>query len=148
MRPLDAIDQRLLRELRENARLPLARLSALVHLSRNAVRQRMDRLERDGHIRGYTIVEREPEQESTLTAYLLIDRFDRLRGSEVIALLQEIPEVVLCHVVAGDFDLIARVEAPSPQRMQAVWQEIAQHPGVRDTTTALALSTAIGRIKA
>ena len=52
---LDEIDQKILKELEENSRLPIAKIAHRVSLSRNAVRQRIDRLERDKIITGYTI---------------------------------------------------------------------------------------------
>lgn len=52
---IDPIDERILEELRHDARLPTAELARRVNLSRNAVRQRIERLEREGSIAGYTI---------------------------------------------------------------------------------------------
>lgn len=144
-KPLDRIDAQLVEELRANARTPLATLGVRVHLSRNAVRQRIERLERDGYIGGYTIVEGERAGAPTTNAYLLVYRVDRMRGDDVIAFLRGVPEIVLCDVLSGDFDLLIRVEAESAQRVQRIWQEIANHPGVRDTTTALSLSTEFSR---
>ncbi|TDD31581.1 AsnC family transcriptional regulator, partial [Saccharopolyspora elongata] len=53
---MDAIDEKIIAELSRNARISHAELAHRVLLSRNAVRQRIERLERQGHIRGYTIV--------------------------------------------------------------------------------------------
>lgn len=55
-RILDRADERILAELTRNARIPHAELAEKVNLSRNAVRQRIERLERDSLILGYTIV--------------------------------------------------------------------------------------------
>lgn len=142
----DDIDRALLTALRANARTSLAGLGETVRLSRNAVRQRIERLERDGYIRGYTIVEAGAGgAEETVAATLLIDRADRLRGGEVIAALNGIPEVVQCDVVSGQLDLVVRVEAADPGRIREIWQQIADLPGVRDITTALTLRRAIDR---
>ena len=145
-RALDALDQQILAVLRRNARIPLAALSERVHLSRNAVRQRIERLERDGFIHGYTIIEHEQHTAPVVSANLLVYRVDRMRGADVIASLRLIPEVVLCDVLSGEFDLFIRIEAGSVERVQAIWQQISNHPGVRDITTALTLATEIRRI--
>ena len=144
-RTLDEIDLRILEELRVNARTSHAQLGEVVRLSRNAVRQRIERLERDGRILGYTIVETVPDRAARVSATLLIDRVDRMRGADVITVLRTIPEIVRCDVVAGELDLIARIEAPDPGRIQEIWRQVAQLPGVRDITTAMALSTVIDR---
>lgn len=146
-RALDSIDNRILKELRSNARISHARLGELVRLSRNAVRQRVDRLERDGQIRGYTIVEGSALTASPARATLLVDRVDRMRGAGVIAALRDIAEVVQCDVVAGQLDLVVRIEAPDTARITEVWRQIADLPGVRDITTALSLSTVIDRVR-
>src|SRR4051794_33068596 len=116
---LDQIDQSILAELTRNARISHAELASKVLLSRNAVRQRIDRMERKGFIQGYTIVSGPPGQ-GPVSAFLMVYRKDRVRGSDVIAVLQSIPEVVLCDVVSGDFDLLVRVEARSLERIQDI----------------------------
>src|SRR5215218_487607 len=141
---LDQIDQRILSELMKNARVSHAQLASKVLLSRNAVRQRIDRMERQGYIQGYTIVSGTPDQ-GAVSAFFMIYRKDRVRGSDVIAVLQSIPEVVLCDVVSGDFDLLVRVEARSLERIQDIWEQIAAIPGVADTVTAMTLSSLIRR---
>lgn len=144
-RNLDPIDTRILAELRANARISHARLGELVQLSRNAVRQRIERLERDGFIRGYTILEGLSDPAVRVSATLLVYRVDRMRGADVIVALRTIPEVVQCDVVAGELDLVVRVEASSPVRIQQIWKQVADLPGVRDITTAMSLSTVIDR---
>ncbi len=54
-RILDPLDEHIIAQLQLNARAAHAELAAKVNLSRNAVRQRIERLERDGVIQGYTI---------------------------------------------------------------------------------------------
>ncbi|WP_115787655.1 Lrp/AsnC family transcriptional regulator [Arthrobacter silvisoli] len=141
---LDQIDHRILEELTRNARISHAELAAKVLLSRNAVRQRIDRMERHGQIQGYTVVSGSPGQ-APVAGYLMIYRNDRVRGSDVVVALQAIPEVVFCDVVSGDFDLIVRLEARSLERIQEIWERIAALPGVKDTVTAMSLSNYVSR---
>src|SRR3954465_5451406 len=54
MRPLDDIDHKILVLMRENSRRTLADIGGQVSLSVAAVKRRVQRLERDGVIRGYT----------------------------------------------------------------------------------------------
>jgi DNA-binding Lrp family transcriptional regulator len=145
-RILDQADERILAELTRNARIPHAELATKVNLSRNAVRQRIDRLERDGLIRGYTIVAGDGRPApSTVAAMMFVYRHDRMRGGDVIQALRRLPEVVSCDVMSGEFDLVVRVEAVEADRLREIWQEISALPGVRDTLTAFALSAVIRR---
>src|ERR687893_1159767 len=55
-RAMDDIDRRIVALLRENARRSFKDIGDGVHLTAPAVKRRVDRLERDGVIRGYTTV--------------------------------------------------------------------------------------------
>ena len=141
----DKLDERIVGELTRNARITHAELAGRVHLSRNAVRQRIRRLERDGIIQGYTIIARPGGDRKSLAALIFVYRQDRMRGADVIQALRGIPEVIACDVVSGEFDLIVRVESPDSDRIRQIWEGIARLPGVRDTVTAFMLSPVIRR---
>ncbi|TGR65715.1 Lrp/AsnC family transcriptional regulator [bacterium M00.F.Ca.ET.194.01.1.1] len=144
MKSIDRIDDQLLAELKANARISHADLSAKVNLSRNAVRVRIERLEREGFIRGYTIITGDGQTSQNITtALMFVYRHDRMRGGDVLHALRKIPEVAACDVMTGDFDLLVRVEAVGADRIRQIWQEIADMPGVKDTLTAFALSSII-----
>jgi Lrp/AsnC family leucine-responsive transcriptional regulator len=142
---VDAIDEKIIAELTRNARISYAQLAAKVLLSRNAVRQRIERLERQGHIAGYTIVRAGDDTGDVVSALVLVYRQDRMRGGDVLAGIKRIPEIVICEILSGDFDIMVRVEAASLERVRAIWEDIARMPGVRDTVTALTLSTVVNR---
>lgn len=145
-RLLDRADDRILSELARNARIPHAELAEKINLSRNAVRQRIERLERSGIIQAYTIVTGDGRGGgATIVAMMFVYRHDRMRGGDVIQALKSIPEVVSCDVMSGEFDLVVRVEAGTADRIREIWQAISAVSGVRDTVTAFALSSMIKR---
>ncbi|TAU37714.1 Lrp/AsnC family transcriptional regulator [Rhizobium leguminosarum] len=141
---LDRTDEQIVAALKANARASHAELSAKVNLSRNAVRVRIERLEREGFIKGYTIVTGDgATSQNVTTALVFVYRHDRMRGGDVIQALRKIPEVVACDVMTGDFDLLVRVESSKADRITQIWHLIAEMPGVRDTLTSFALSSVI-----
>ncbi|AEJ11246.1 MULTISPECIES: Lrp/AsnC family transcriptional regulator [Pseudomonas] len=143
-RILDPLDERILAELTANARIAHAELGLKVNLSRNAVRQRIERLERDGAIQGYTLRIGEGRRPTSLiNAVIFVYRYDRMRGEAVLDALRQIPEVIQCEVLSGEFDLLLRVEASSPERVHHVWKEIAAMPGVENTVTSFVLASVI-----
>ena len=143
---LDEIDRRILAELADDARIPLFTLAARVHLSRNAVRQRIERMERDGVIAGYTLVRGRADGDARpVSAVLFVYRVDRMRGGQVLAELAAIPEVVRCDILAGEFDLLVTVQADSMDRVGDVWERIAALPDVANTVTSVSLTTVIDR---
>jgi DNA-binding Lrp family transcriptional regulator len=145
---VDTIDQQIITELTRNARISYAELAGKVLLSRNAVRQRIERLERRGHIAGYTIVRAGDDTGDVVSALVLVYRQDRMRGGDVLAALKRIPEVAICEILSGDFDLMVRLEASSLERLRGIWEDIARMAGVRDTVTALTLSSVVNRSRA
>lgn len=142
----DEIDEQILAELTKNARIPLISLGERVRLSRNAVRQRIERMERDGVIDGYTVVRGSRLADGGIvSAVLFVYRNDRMRGAAVLAALAAIPEVTRCDILSGDTDLLVRVHARSVERVREIWEQIAALPGVENTVTSLSLSTVIHR---
>lgn len=141
---LDDIDQQLLAVLTADARMPMVALAGKVHLSRNAVRQRIERMERDGVIAGYSVI-RGSASRPHVTAMVMVYRVDRMRDDRVIAALRGIPEVTRCDVLSGAYDLFVTLEADSMDRVGQIWEQIAALPGVADTVTAVSLSRAIDR---
>ncbi|GAB2816697.1 Lrp/AsnC family transcriptional regulator [Lentzea nigeriaca] len=144
---MDDVDEKIIAELTRNARISHAELAGRVLLSRNAVRQRIERLERQGHIAGYTIVRAGDHSGDVVSALVLVYRQDRMRGGDVLAALKRIPEVVICEVLSGDFDIMVRLEAATLQRLRDIWEDIAHMSGVRDTVTALTLSAVVNRTR-
>ena len=53
MRSLDEVDKKILNQLRQNGRISLKELSAEVFLTMPAVSARIEKLEREGYIKGY-----------------------------------------------------------------------------------------------
>ena len=137
---LDSFDADILEELRKNGRLSHSDLAKRVNLSRNAVRLRVERLEQDGFILGYTIIQDVPN-DRRIIAMIHVFRHDRTRGGGVMALIKTFPEVSHCDVMSGDLDIVLRVEAKSVGRVQEIWDEISRSEDVSNTVTSFALST-------
>lgn len=143
-RLLDPQDERILAELTADAKIAHAELGIKVNLSRNAVRQRIERMERDGVIRGYTVRVGEGLKPSApISAIIFVYRYDRMRGDDVVRGVKGIPEVTMCEVMSGEFDLMVRIEAAHPERVHAVWKMIAAMSGVENTVTTFVLSKLI-----
>lgn len=141
---LDPIDERILEELRLDARLPTAELARRVSLSRNAVRQRIERLEREGSIAGYTIsLGPDVDQGARTSAFMMIYRRDRMRGADVLAAIKAIPEVRSCHIVSGEADVLVEIAADSQERINAIWSQLSGMAGVVDTKTWIVLSPVV-----
>ena len=141
---MDGIDERLISALRENGRAPTAELARLVGRSRTSVQSRIERLEREGVIIGYS-VRLAPEHDlGAVRAHVMI-KVGPKEARAVIAALQAIPQVRVLHSVSGDADLIAVAAAASVAEMDAVIDRIGVLDGVERTTSSIILSTKFER---
>lgn len=70
--PVDSVDYKILNMLRQNARTPLRELARAVGLSPSGVRKRVERLTREGVIRGYTVVLDHRRLGGGLTAFVSV----------------------------------------------------------------------------
>lgn len=139
---LDQYDRQILVELSRNARLPTQTIANRIGLSRSAVSLRIQRLERDGTIAGYTLKRALPLKQNFVSIFM-IQRRDRMRGSDVLAYLRRTPEVRGCWVLSGELDVLAVVRAASQERLSEIWRNISHLSGARDTVTAMALETIV-----
>jgi Lrp/AsnC family transcriptional regulator, leucine-responsive regulatory protein len=107
---MDEIDQHLLSELRKDARASTVDLARRIGLSRSATQDRIARLERDGSIAGYTI--REPDGAGRQSAHVFLNLANGATCASAAPLLRTVAGVAEIYSVAGDIDLIVRLEAP------------------------------------
>ena len=103
---MDEIDRKILRLLRDDARAPLKTIAAEVGLARSSVRQRIDRLEREGAILGYRAeIAREATGDGAIRAFLLL-RLHRTPATEALRGIAALPAVRRFFSVTGDLDLV------------------------------------------
>ena len=141
---LDKNDHALLALLRENARASTAELARRLDLSRTTVQSRLERLERQRVVAGYTIVVPDELEAALVRAHVLITVAPR-QSAAIEAALRKIAEVRVLHSVSGPFDLIAIVAAQSIGELDALIDRIGALEGVERTTSAIVLSTRIER---
>ncbi|MBB5153489.1 Lrp/AsnC family transcriptional regulator [Saccharopolyspora phatthalungensis] len=139
---LDALDARLLLLLSDEPRLGVLECSRRLGVARGTVQARMDRLAQRGILLGFP-----PELDLAamgygLTAFgvLEIAQGRRALVAERLAAIDEVCEV---HATTGQGDLFVRMVARSNADLQRVIDEVVGVPGVRRTSTSIALSTPV-----
>ena len=141
---IDAIDEKLIAALRDNGRASTADLARRVGRSRTTVQSRIERLERDGVIVGYTARLAPDHAHGAVRVHVML-KIGPKEARAVEAGLRAIPEVRLLHSVSGDFDMIAVAATSTVAQMDAVLDRIGQLPGVERTTSSIILSTKFDR---
>jgi DNA-binding Lrp family transcriptional regulator len=137
---IDAIDEKLIAALRDNGRASTADLARRVGRSRTTVQSRIERLERNGVIVGYTARLAPDHAHGAVRVHVML-KIGPKEARAVEAGLRAIPEVRLLHSVSGDFDMIAIAATSTVAQMDAVLDRIGQLPGVERTTSSIILST-------
>jgi DNA-binding Lrp family transcriptional regulator len=141
---MDAIDEKLLAALRENARSSTAELARLVGRSRTSVQSRIDRLEKQGIILGYGVRLAPEHSIGAVRAHVMI-KVGPKEARAVTAALRTIDAVRVLHSVSGDADLIAVAVTATVADMDQVIDRIGQLEGVARTTSSIILSTKFER---
>ena len=141
---ITASDQQLLSVLRENARASTAEIARRLQLSRTTVQSRIERLERDGVIAGYTVRVADEAERGHLRAHIMITVLPR-RMASVAEALRGMPEVRTLHSVSGPFDLVALGVVPGVEEMDELTDRIGAIDGVERTTSSIILSAKFER---
>jgi DNA-binding Lrp family transcriptional regulator len=141
---MDAIDEKLIVALRENARAPTAQLARLVGRSRTSVQSRIERMEKRGVIVGYGVRVAPEHGMGAVRAHVMI-KVGPKEARAVTAALRSIDQVRVLHSVSGDVDLIAVAMAASVDEMDQVIDRIGALDGVERTTSSIILSTKFER---
>lgn len=110
---LDAIDQRILRELKRDGRISNVALAERVGLSPSACLRRVQELERTGVIRGYRAVIDPERMGRGFAAYVMVGLSSHTKTAQegFERAMAVAPEVVECHNIAGAFEYVLRVES-------------------------------------
>jgi Lrp/AsnC family transcriptional regulator, leucine-responsive regulatory protein len=118
-RALDAINLRLLAELRRDPRLTMAELGRRVGMSSPAVTERVRRLEDAGIIAGYRLDLDPAALGLPLAAFIRI-RPDPGQLPRVAELARNIPEVVECHRITGEDCFILKLHFPAMDQLDRI----------------------------
>lgn len=144
---LDAIDLRILAQLQDDCRTPLARIGEAVGLSAPAVLERIKKLEAAGVITGYRAILEGRRLGLDVTAFIgvlishpkLIDEFERQ--------VANVEDVLECHHVTGSFTLLLKVKTHNTSTLEMLISRIRSFEGVGRTETLVVLSTHVERVQ-
>ena len=135
---LDRINQKIIAQLKTNARMPTAEIGRRIGLSRTAVQERINRLESQKFIQGYRVVLN--EHDSFEVNALVFVKFSTKPCAPILSRLSKIEGVREIYSLAGSWDAIVKVACRSADALSTVNDEIAGDVSVSETTSQLILS--------
>jgi DNA-binding Lrp family transcriptional regulator len=142
---MDEIEHRIVALLRENARRSFQDIGARVSLSAPAVKRRVDRLERDGVIRGYSANVDPSALGWNTHAFVELFCEGRMSGEEVEAAVAQHPEVEGAYTIAGAPSAILHLRAADTAHLEEALERLRDTAGVQRTQTQVVLSTLFER---
>jgi len=142
---MDATDREIVALLRENARRSYQDIGRHVHLSAPAVKRRVDRLEADGVILGYTAIVDPPVFGWHAEAFVDLYCEGKMPGEAIKRAVQQEPGVVAAHTVAGEASALLHVMAQDTKDLEQTLERIRAADGITRTVTEVVLSTLFQR---
>jgi len=138
---LDDVNLRILTELQDSPRLPMAQLARRIGMSAPSVTERVQRLERAGVIAGYRL------DIDPAAVGLPVTAFARIRpmpGSlpKIAELAAELPEVTECYRITGEDCFLIKLHAPAIEQLEATLDQFLAYGS---TTTSIVVSTPVPR---
>ena len=137
-------DQQLLGALRTNARASTTDIAKSLGVSRSTVQKRLERLESQGVIAGYTVQLSSQFLDQEIKAHVMITVQPRATDA-IIAEMQKHDAVRAVYSVSGPYDLIVEVAALSVTELDRIIDTIIAIEGVERTVSSVILSTRLKR---
>jgi DNA-binding Lrp family transcriptional regulator len=142
---MDQVDRQIVALLQENARRSFQDIGGQVSLSAPAVKRRVDRLEEEGVVTGYSAAI-DPEKFGWHShAFVGLYCEGRMSGGEILDAVSGHPEVVGAYTVAGEASAILHLRAQDTKHLEEALERIRDVTGVLRTQTQVVLSTLLER---
>ena len=137
---MDDIDRKILKLLQANARMSLKTIAENTFLSSPAVSARIERLEKEGIITGYHAMVDPMKLGYHILAFINLDVVLEDKP-KFYAYAKEVPNVLECSCVTGDFSMLMKVAFQSTMELDMF---IGQLQKFGKTSTQIVFSTHVG----
>ncbi len=141
---LDRYDKAILAELQRDGRISNVQLAGVVSLSESACLRRVRALEQAGLIERYAALldQKKAGLSGTVFVHIALRREEQSQLAEFEAAVQDIPEVMECHLVTGEFDYLLRVVIADMADFERLHSEsLTRLPGVSRVNSSVAIRT-------
>ena len=138
---LDAIDQKILRELQADGRMTNVELARRVGISAPPCLRRVRALQEAGFIKGYRALLDEKKLGFEVTAFAMVHLSSQAEADLAAfeKFVKTLPLVRECWMLSGEIDFILKCVAPNLPAFQALVGELTSAPNVRNVKTTLTL---------
>ena len=142
---LDKLDEKILKIILANARIPFLEVARECNVSGAAIHQRMQKLTNLGIIKGSEYVIDNLKIGYETSAYMGLFLKDPGDFGKVVTALKNIPEVVECQYTTGKYDLFIKLYAKNNQHLLEIIHNKLQPLGLARTETLISFKEAFKR---
>ena len=143
---MDDLDIKIINIISNNARISHEEISRILHISRQAIHQRIKKLEESGVIKGYKSIIDWTELGEGTRAYIYIKvNMSNFKEDIKRYINIAVPNVVIeeCQRIHGDWCLVIKVRAKSTTDITNFIDQLWKVKSTIDTATTFILSTII-----
>ncbi|AMP00630.1 asnC family protein [Collimonas arenae] len=142
MKELDKIDRAILATVRQDGRIPIAKLAERIGLSETPCARRLKQLESAGYIEGYRAVLSRKALDIGVIAFAQI-RFnihDRALSDRFEREIQGLERIVSCHNISGSADYLVQIAVRDLDEYGTFMRDVIRTlPGVTSVESMLSL---------
>ena len=135
-------DLKILEEMQKDSSMSTTELAERVGLSQSPCWRRLQRLKEEGYIKQQVAILDRHKFGSSLYifAYLKMATLTDKQRKEFLRNIQVIPEILECHTVFGEMDIVMKIIAQSLEwYQQFIFETILKLPGVQDIQSTVTL---------
>lgn len=135
-------DLRILEQMQKDCSMSTTDLAERVGLSQSPCWRRLQRLKDEGYIKKQVAILDRNKFGANLCifAYLKMATLTEKQRAEFMRSIQVIPEILECHTVFGEMDIVMKVIAQSLEWYQKfIFETILKLPGVQDIQSTVTL---------
>jgi Lrp/AsnC family leucine-responsive transcriptional regulator len=141
---LDRLDRKVLNELQRDGRISNVDLAARVNLSESACLRRVRALEQAGLIERYVALldQKKVGLSGTVFVHIVLRREEQSELAAFEAAIQDIPEVMECYLMTGEFDYLLRLVVSDMADFERLHNDaLTRLPGVSRVNSSVAIRT-------
>ncbi|GAA3744311.1 MULTISPECIES: Lrp/AsnC family transcriptional regulator [Flavobacterium] len=139
----DYLDREIIQKLSENSRIAFSDLAKELNISNSLVHLRVKKLQESGVITGFSVKLDPKMMGFETTTYTGIVTKEAHFSYSIANKLKEIPEVVECHWVSGNYALFIKIVAANNEELRKIlYEQIHQIEGVGSTDSFFSFGSA------
>ncbi len=127
---LDQTDIKILTLLKDNSRLQWREIGELVHLTGQAVANRIKKMEQTGIIEKYTISLNNSKLDKSLAAYITVF-MKTFNHPSFIQFVKDNESILECHRISGDGCYLLKINVPDEENLMCLLNKILEFGNYR-----------------